>query len=149
MSPAQVGQRVCDAFDEFAAHQPSNAKWDELRNRLLLWFGALDEQLAFDGMVWVLEHSLRYQHQQLAGELLARRGVPLPTSPSEFIRRVAPMLNASANEVMKYLRSQAGDDVAQQAVRSLIADTKDERMRSGLRSLAYGLGMKEAFDDVA
>src|ERR1043166_2216244 len=106
MSPESIGQTVCDGFDEFIAGEPSNAKWDELRNRLFTWLCAVEQPLAFEGMLWVFEHSSRYQHQQLAGELLSRCAVPLAVPPDVFIRRIAPRLNPSTKAVATYLQEQ-------------------------------------------
>ena len=143
MSPEQVGQRVCDAFDEFAAHRPSTGSWEELRQQLLEWFVQVEEQSAFEGMLWVLEHSRRYQHQQLAGELLAQRGLPLSIPPREFLRRIAPTFDASASEVVKYFSSQVGRESAQREIRLLAEEITNDPARSGLRSISYWLGMTD------
>ena len=140
MSPKEIGETVCDAFDAFAEMQPTTRKWDELRERLWMWFRSVDEPLAFEGMLWVFERSDRYQHQQLAGELLARRKLPLMIPPQAFIRRIAPRLSASASEVAKYLRMQVGDEAVLHHVNALARTATDERLCRGLDALSYWLG---------
>jgi len=149
MSPQDVGQYVCKAFDEFLEQGASDDKRNALREHLLVWFRSVDESLAFEGMMWVIEHSDRFQHQQLAGELLARRGVPLLISPEDFVRRVAPRLSSSSSEVARYLDTQVGHVLAQRVVASLIRVATDKRLQVGLRSLAYWLGMTDVFEELA
>lgn len=146
MSPQEVGQTVCHEFDCFAEHSPTTAGWNELRERLLIWFRSVDEPLAFDGMMWVFEHSRRYQHQQLAGELLKRRSIPLPISAREFIQRIAPGLDASANEVVRYFVAQIGKETAQQELNAVIRGATDAQMRDGLRHLSYWLGIPQTVE---
>lgn len=92
----------------------------------------------------MFEHSDRYQHQLLAGELLARRRVPLLIPPADFLRRIAPRLNASAREIVHYLATEAGLEVARREVQSITRAATDQRMQAGLRSAAYWLALKEA-----
>ena len=140
MSPNEIGQTVCREFDAFIANRPSDARWNELRQRLATWFATIDSSSAFAGMLWVIENSERYQHQELAGELLAGRQVPLQVPLAEFIRRVVPRLNASASSIPRYVREQVGADAALREVKAQLSGTADERAKSGLRTFSYWLG---------
>ncbi|MGC4004995.1 MAG: hypothetical protein QM811_18535 [Pirellulales bacterium] len=104
----------------------------------------IDERAAFAGMLWVLENSGRYQHQELAGELLADRSLPLLISVDEFIRRTAPTLNPSCTTIARYLRGQVGVTETLKVIDELSSTASDEQMRSGLRSLNYRLGQADA-----
>lgn len=145
MTPEETGRFVCTAFEEFIARDPSPQKWDALRDRLSAWFGGLDEKLAFAGMMWVFEHTTRYQCQELAAELLVRRPVPLFIPPDEFVRRVSRGLNSSAREVPRYLRAQVGLEEAQRIV--LACDPTDESRRIGIAAFRHWLGLPRTSGD--
>ena len=140
-SPEEVGQTVCREFDAFIGSDPSNERWNELCQRLAAWFATVDESLAFAGMLWVIENSARYQHQELAGQLLEGGHVPLQIPLAQFIRRVAPRLNASAASVPRYVRDQVGPDAALREVKAQLLAAVDENAKSGLRTFSYWLGV--------
>jgi hypothetical protein len=139
-TPDEVGRTVCREFDAFIENEPSTARWNDLRQRLAAWFATIDESSAFAGMLWVIENSERYQHQELAGELLNRRQVPLQIPLAEFIRRVVPRLNASASSLPRYVREQVGVDGGLREVKAQLSAVEDEKAKAGLRSFSYWIG---------
>ena len=136
-TPNGVGLVVCREFDAFIANNPSGAGWDALRRRLMVWFATLDEPLAFAGMIWVLENSQRYQHQELAGELLGERRIPLQIPARQFIRRAARKLNCSTASVPRYLCQQIGSDESLREIQAALSTGGDADLKAGLQSLSY------------
>jgi hypothetical protein len=139
MSHEVVGRTVCREFDAFVADDPSTARWNVLRQRLSNWFATVDEATGFAGMLWIIENSERFQHHELAGELLCGRQMPLPIPLSEFIWRIAPKLNPSAMAIPQYIRDRVGRGAAMREVTSQLSSATDERTKIGLSTLSYWL----------
>ena len=72
----------------------------------------MESEVAFDGLFQVLATETRYQYQWLAGDLLLRASIPCPLTLADFVMRVAPHFNSSANTVPKYLGVVFGEEVA-------------------------------------
>jgi hypothetical protein len=90
MNPEDVAHHVCKSFDDFAARAtkreaPNN--WDGLRDELCKWVFSVETDVAFDGLLHILETRTRYQCQWLAGDLLPRASVPCRIDLDEFIAR--------------------------------------------------------------
>jgi hypothetical protein len=95
----------------FKQHPMGNDKnWNDLTARLLRWVQRMDTRLAFDGLLWVLEHQTRYQYQLLVGELLQRASVDCTIPLEELLGRVLPNFEESAHSVPLYLRRAFGKD---------------------------------------
>lgn len=143
MSPFDVAHHLCTTFDDFAERAirpdgPNN--WNGLRDDLFAWISNLDTGVAFDGLFHVLETQTRYQYQWLAGDLLQRASIPCPLTLDDFITRVAPRFNASADTVPKYLGATFGKNAVLTRLRDLRSTENDSHWVSALDSMRYGLG---------
>jgi hypothetical protein len=143
-SPAEIGGHVVfcvgSFLDRFPNGNPKN--WDELKEKLFRWVQHLDPNVAFAGLLWILENERRYQYQLVAGELLDRASlkgdVPLP----ELLGRILPHFEESANTVPKFLCGTFGqkavgetlDEMAMRPASKQIAD-KIKTMQWWIRGL--------------
>lgn len=137
--PEDVHQYVCAAFAEFISNEPSDSKWEALRNDLLHWVQALPEDVAFNGLLRVLQREGRYQLQLLAGDLLHRGHIRCPMAAADLIAAVAPGLNESANTVAWYLEGSFGREAVVKALDDLRGVTDDPAVIAGIQSIRYHL----------
>lgn len=119
---------------------PSTTGWDGLRTDMLSWVSSIQADVAFDGMLHVLESQSRYQYQLLAGEVLHRASIPCLLPLHDFIKRVAPQLDTSAKTVSEYLCSEFGSDEVLKKLRELRFEANDARFIAGIDSMRYHLG---------
>ena len=69
---------------------------------MLIWIREIDQDVAFAGLLSILESERRYQYQDIAGELLDKANIPCPLSLGDFMRKVLPLWNLSAATVPRY-----------------------------------------------
>lgn len=143
MSPEDVAHHVCKSFDAFverAANREVPSNWDGLRDELCKWVFDVDTEVAFDGLLHILETRTRYQYQWLAGDLLLRATVPCRIGLDEFIARVLPGFNASAETVPKYLAKSFTEHRVLDTLRLLRSREIDAGRRARLDAMRYWLG---------
>jgi hypothetical protein len=140
LNPKDIRLHLCEAFDEFIEDRPSSLKWKQLQDSLLDWIRQVQPAIAFDGLLLVLERETRYQYQWLSGNLLLRAKISCLIDVDEFISRVAPNLNASAETVPKYLGSTFSVVVVLETLNRIRSATKDDRLVRGIDSMRYHLG---------
>ncbi len=144
MTAAEVGEHVCRSFERFSADGPSPLRWEDLRGCLLAWVAGLPPDEAFDGLMWILQHRGRYQEQWLAGDLLCRASLSCPLGPADFLERVTPNLDASADTVAQYAVQAFGRDAVLATLSNLLTSSSDAKRVATVNNLRYWLGVRPA-----
>jgi hypothetical protein len=143
MNPEDVAHHVCKSFDDFAARatkREAPTTRDGLRDELCKWVFSVETDVAFDGLLHILETRTRYQYQWLAGDLLLRASVPCRIDLDEFIARVLPGFDASAETVPKYLAKSFSERRVLDSLRLFRSREADAGRRAGLDAMCYWLG---------
>jgi hypothetical protein len=137
----EIGQHVLDCIDQFLEkHSHKNRKnWEDLKDRLLRWVQSLDPDLAFSGLLWILETQTSYQYQLVTGELLDRASlkssVPLP----DLLEKIVPKFEESAHTVPKFLSKSFGRDPVVECLREMRRRTSSARTAGKIDTLLYWL----------
>jgi hypothetical protein len=124
MNSAEVCRYVCSAFGNFERqHRPGirpDQSWDDLRSELLTWVQKINQDVAFAGLFSILSSGDRYQYQYIAGELLDKANIACPLPLEEFLRRILPHWNLSADTVPRYAARVFGREVVLVLVDNLV-----------------------------
>jgi hypothetical protein len=149
MNAVEVHRYVCSAFDEyerrrFAGVGPQN--WEVLRADLLVWARGIDPEVAFAGLLSILESERRYAYQYIAGELLDKADILCPLPLEELMRRVLPLWDLSAGTVPRYAARMFGRDAVLTLMRGLKARGDTWPGRGVLDGVRYHLGEHPADD---
>jgi hypothetical protein len=135
----EIGQHIVGCVDRFLDDPAANTKeWEDLKTRLLNWVQRLDPDVAFAGLLWILENQSRYQHQLVAGELLDRASLHSPIPLPELLHRIAPQFNLSAETVPQFLSHEFGRDAVVKGLREMREQSSVEH--AGVRTMLYWLG---------
>lgn len=140
MQPDEVASHIANSVDVFLGGNPSSPGWEELLDTLERWFLTLDSSCAFLGALLLLKGRNRYQHHLVAGELMLRRGDPMPISFEEFISAVAPTVETSADTVGRYIEQQFGRSNAVEKLRTLKTNATNPDVHAGIDAFRYWLG---------
>ncbi len=141
-TPQDIGQHIVHCVDQFLNRFPSgNAKnWDDLQNRLLRWVQNLDQDVAFSGLVWILENQTRYQYQLLAGELLNQAALKSPMPLPELLGRIVPTFELSAKTVPRFLSNLFGRDAVVECLREMRQRSSTQEDTTKVETMLFWLG---------
>jgi hypothetical protein len=137
-TPEEIADVFKTSVDEFLQNDSATQGWMMLRERMTAWFTALDESRRFQAAMMVMKSHV-YQHQLLMGDVLRESKTPLLIGAHDFIRQLAPAINASAGTIGKYLREQAGREAAMDACQAVLAQSTAARTRQGVATFRYFL----------
>jgi len=107
---------------------------------LLIWIREIDQDVAFAGLLSILESERRYQYQDIAGELLDKANIPCPLSLGDFMRKVLPLWNLSAATVPRYAARVFGRETVLRLMHELKASGATWPSRGTLDGVCYHLG---------
>ena len=137
----EIGQHVLDCIDQFLEKHPAgNQKnWDDLKGRLLRWVQTLNPELAFSGLLWILETQTRYQYQLVAGELLDRASLKSSLPLTDLLGKIVPQFEESAHTVPTFLSKSFGRDSVVECLREMRRRPSSARTAGKIDTLLYWL----------
>jgi hypothetical protein len=135
----EVARRILEAVDEFLNRRPlgNDKGWEELKSQLLAWVEAHDSNVAFSGLLWILETQSRYQYQLVAGEILDRASLAGNVALPDLLRRILPQFNASARTVPRWLCNTYGRSAVSQTLKEISSRSQPEELAGKVRSMLY------------
>jgi hypothetical protein len=107
---------------------------------LVSWVRLLDQDVAFAGLLSILELERRYQYQDIAGELLEKAGILCPLSLEDFMRNVLRLWDLSAGTVPRYAAREFGREKVLSLMHDLATRGAAWPNRETLDGVCYHLG---------
>lgn len=140
---AELGAKVCDAWDSFAAKPPGKVAhdWDALLRHVFTEILHEDKDAAFDALIWILTTKPNYSYQNVAGAILVRQAIPCTIGLDHFAEIVLHNFEASAKETVNYMTRSFGEEAVVRKVRDLHESELSAAERSNLRLIMYWLKM--------
>jgi hypothetical protein len=138
----EIGRHILDCINRFLEQHPAGNErnWNDLKDRILRWGQELNPDVAFAGLLWILETQTRYQYQLVAGELLDRASLKSPLPLHDLLVRIIPHFEESAKTIPKYLSNSFGRDAVIESLQEMRCRPSTAAIESKVRTMLYWLG---------
>lgn len=137
MISEDVYRRVVETAERFGSGNPQQLKL------LCSQFAAAHAEEVVAGLFLVFSRSdptsSTFQHQELAGRILAQLNPRVAVHLGQCLREVLPAYNPSIEQVPQYLEAHCGRPAVLEELRHIEAEQPDTRTAASARTMQWGL----------